>query len=373
MTTNPKAFKHGLGSKAVLRIADNILVVEPTFAKRAFVRDAMTGLEALELKARVMHIAEMLRRHLPNDVVEAIEVLVHAGNSWDKGDPSSNTNSFAAWPVIEFVGVYGVEHFDVAMSALRQLTPLFSAEFAIRPIIEHHQAPALKLLASWTQDPNPHVRRLVSEGTRPRLPWGRQLKKFQQDPRPVLKLLEKLKDDTSEYVRRSVANNLNDITKDHADVVIDVCRRWSKNASTQRQWIIERATRTLVKQGNPEALKLLGFDPHSSVVIEAFTLKPNKLEVGEDLSFSFVLRSTSKQHQSLNIDFAIHHVRQSGARSPKVFKLKTLDLEGKGSISVVKIYKFRNITTRKYYSGRQALEIFVNGVSHAFAEFELIV
>lgn len=371
MATDAAAFKHGLGKGAVLRIARNITRVEPSFSERAFLRSATAGLESLELKARVMHVVEALRKHLPSDDLAAIDVLVRAGDVWDEGDQASPTNGFAAWPVIELVGAHGLEHFDASMEALRKLTRLFTSEFAIRGFIERYQARSLKLLARWSRDPDPRVRRLVSEGTRPRLPWGRRLKRFQEDPRPILELLEKLKDDDAEYVRRSVANNLNDIAKDHPEVVIDVCRRWARGASAERQWIIGRATRTLVKEGHPGVLELLGFDARAKVVVSALSLTPARIELGQDVVVSFEIRSTSNEPQALVIDYAVHHVKQAGHRTPKVFKLTTLELRPRETASIRKTHKFRKITTRTYYSGRHAIEILVNGRSRAIAELVL--
>jgi len=371
--SNPNAFKHGLGKEAIRRIARNIKRVRSSFPDEKFVRAATAGLQELELKARVDHVVLALRQHLPNDALEAVGVLVRAGESWDEGDPSNATNGFAAWPVVELVGAYGLDHFDASMEALRKLTRLFSAEFAIRQFLERDASRALKRLANWARDPDLHVRRLVSEGTRPRLPWGRRLRQFQDDPLPVIELLEKLKDDKEEYVRRSVANNLNDIAKDHPELVVDLCRRWSAKATEQRQWIIKRATRTLVKEGHPAALALLGFDPGAKVSVESLSVRPKKLRLGENLAFSFEVRSRSSQRQSLAIDFAVHHVKQNGIRSAKVFKLKTLSLEPRGTASITKIHKLREITTRAYYSGRHAVEILVNGKSRAIAEFDLLV
>ncbi|MCA8946306.1 MAG: DNA alkylation repair protein, partial [Planctomycetes bacterium] len=292
MADNPNAFKHALGKPAIQRIAGNIRRVESAFDQKGFVRAGCEGLNGLELKARVDHLVSVLRQFLPENEREAIALLVRAGASWER-DEVTSTSGFAAWPMIEFVGEHGLGHFSESMEALRKLTGLFSAEFAIRNFIERYQVKALKLLAVWTNDPSEHVRRLVSEGTRPRLPWGKRLRSFQNDPAPVLKLLEKLKNDESEYVRRSVANNLNDIAKDHPDVVIDVCKRWSKDASPERQWIVKRATRTLVKDGHPEVMKLLGFDPAADVVVDSLSLQPGGLKVGEDLAISFGVRSRS--------------------------------------------------------------------------------
>jgi 3-methyladenine DNA glycosylase AlkC len=257
------------------------------------------------------------------------------------------------------------------MAALRQLTGLFSAEFAVRGFIERDAARALRLLATWTEDPDPHIRRLVSEGTRPRLPWGRRLAQFQADPQPVLDLLERLKDDGAVYVRRSVANNLNDIAKDHPDVVIEVCQRWARGASTEHRWIIRHATRTLVKDGHPDALKLLGFDPRAKVAVENLALEPQTIRLGEQVTFSFDVRSLSRRSQPLLIDYAVHHVKRAGHRTAKVFKLKTLALPPQGVASITRKHAFRKITTRTYYPGRHTIEILINGTSHTRADFDL--
>ena len=373
MPSNPKAFKHGLNRNAVRRIARNIKKADPSFADAAFVRAATGGLDVLELKARVGHVVEALRRYLPDDGVEAIDVLARAGELWDRPDSSDPLDSFAAWPVIDAVGEIGLEHFDVSMEALRRLTPLFSSEFAIRGLVKRYETRALKRLARWTTDPDPHVRRLVSEGTRPRLPWGRRLERFQADPRPILGLLEALKDDSAEYVRRSVGNSLNDIAKDNPDIVVDVCQRWATNASAERLWIIRHATRTLVKEGHPQALKILGFDPHAKILVKSFSLSPRTLTLGEDLTLSFEIRSTSDRPQSLVIDFVVHHVKQSGNRTSKVFKLKSLELSPRKTVSISKKHRLRVITTRRYYSGRHPVELLVNGKSRGLAEFDLKV
>ncbi|MCA9581883.1 MAG: DNA alkylation repair protein [Myxococcales bacterium] len=372
MTTPDTALKHGLGKDAIRRIGRNIQRVEPAFPERAFFRNAIRGLETMELKARVHHVAGTLRKYLPQDVPAAMAVLVKAGENWDPGEKSA-TGGFAAWPVIEWVGEYGIDHFDMAMESLRKLTGLFTAEFAIRGFIEKYPTRSMRLLKKWTHDSDDHVRRLVSEGTRPRLPWGRRLRAFQEDPRPVLGLLELLKDDPAEYVRRSVANNLNDIAKDHPETVLETCRRWAKGASDERMWVIKRATRTMVKEGHPGALAILGFHPEARISVQSLSLRPSTLTVGQDLQMSFGLRSRSTRPQALVIDFAIHHVKASGARSRKVFKLKTLILNPGEGLTITKTHKVRKISTRTYYPGLHGFEILINGRSRAEAEFRLKV
>ena len=371
MTKESAAWKHGLDGAAIHLIAANLRRVQPSFRQQAFLRDASHGLERLELKARVMHVVKALRRHLGDDVLDAIDILVRAGEVWEPGARGATANDFAPWPMVEFVGEYGLDHFDGSMEALRRLTAFSSAEFAVRGFIERYPARSMKRIRRWSRDPSAHVRRLASEGTRPRLPWGRRLRMFQEDPTPVLDLLEKLKDDDAKYVRRSVANNLNDIAKDHPERVIAVCARWAEKASPERQWIIRHATRTLVKDGHPGALALLGFDPEAKVGVRSLALVNDKLRLGDDLEFSFELRSTANEQQRLAIDYAIHRVLKSGDRRAKIFKLRVLEIGGRARATVRKRHAFRKISTREYYAGKHTVEIVINGKSCVRKDFHL--
>ena len=365
--------KDSFDRAAVQRIAGSIEAVEPSFDRKAFTTAACRGLTTLELKDRVRHIIDALHRHLPDDPPAAIEILVRAGLRWLDETADDIDHRFIAWPVVDFVGTHGVEHFDVSMRALRQLTGLFSAEFAVRELIERHPQPSLRVIRSWTADPNHHVRRLASEGTRPRLPWGRRLTRFVAEPSPVLEILERLKDDPSEYVRRSVANNLNDIAKDHPERVVEVCEAWAKDASAERQWIIRRATRTLVKHGDPKALALLGFDPKAKLEVCGLAASPRRVRLGSAIAFEVQIRSKAKRSVELAIDYRIHHVKKNGDRTPKVFKLTTVALAPGQSHDLKRTHRLKPISTRTYYPGTHLLEIMVNGRARSQVEFELLI
>lgn len=367
---NPNAFKHAIDRAAVKRIATSIAAVEPEFTRARFVRRANAGLEALELKARVKHIIAALKDSLPQDPKLAVAAIVRAGEAW-REPPSSEKYEFAAWPLVDFVGAHGLEDFEGSMQALRRLTPLFSAEFAIRPFILEDPGRALSIMAAWRSDDSEHVRRLVSEGSRPRLPWGQRLTPFVKDPRPVLELLEGLRDDPAEYVRRSVANNLNDVTKDHPELALEVCARWAEGASAERRWIVKHATRGLVKAGHPGALALLGYDPKAKVEVRGLAVGPDRARVGDVVRISFELVSKSARAQPLVVDYAVHHVKKDGRRTPKVFKLQTLELAPKARQRIEKQHSFRPVTTRVYYPGTHAIEILINGRSRGVVELEL--
>jgi 3-methyladenine DNA glycosylase AlkC len=321
----------------------------------------------------VQHVTRALERHLPAAYPRALKTVLAAAKHWDAGDPSDPLRGFAAWPLIDYVAHAGLDDFTRSMAALRTLTPLFTAEFAIRPFLERYPKKSLALLRKWAKDKDPAVRRLVSEGTRPRLPWGGHLKAFCEDPRPTLALLELLKDDTSEYVRRSVANHLNDIGKDHPDLLLATCKRWKRGASKERQWIIERATRSLVKAGHPGVFELLGHGSPTHVTMQHLNVTPKRVRLGGSIEFSFTLTSRSKQAESLVIDYAIHHQKADGSLRPKVFKLRRLTLGKGGTVEIQKRHTLRAITTRRYHSGKHAVEILVNGKPMGRRSFTLTV
>ncbi len=366
-----KPMKDGLGRPAVQRLARCLHNANKSFDEQAFVRDACRGLGALELKPRVLHITIALDKHLPKPYPSALRIVLGAAAKWDRGDPNDSYRGFAAWPLIDYVAHSGLEDFDRSMAALRKLTPLFSSEFAIRPFLERYPDKSLALLKSWTKDKEKDVRRLVSEGTRPLLPWGGHLPAFREDPGPTLELLELLKDDESEYVRRSVANHLNDIGKDHPDLLIRVCKRWNRGASKERRWIIERATRSLVKAGHPGVFELLGHAKQVQARVSGLSVKPKKVKLGGAIEIAFTLTSQSKKSASLVVDYAVHHRKADGSLRPKVFKLKKLSLASGKKESLEKRHAIRPITTRRYYAGEHAVEILVNGRSMARASFTL--
>ena len=363
--------KDGLGPAAVRRLAGALRRSDPSFDEAAFVRDACRGLAQLELKARVQHVIDSLERHLPENFPRALEIVVGAGEHRDSGDADDPLRGFAWWPLIDWVAQAGLHDFDRSMAALRRLTGLFSAEFAVRPFLERYPKRSLTLLTRWTRDDDANVRRLVSEGTRPRLPWGKHLQAFREDPGPTLELLELLKDDESEYVRRSVGNHLNDIGKDHPDLLLDVCRRWNRQASPERRWIIERATRSLVKAGHPGVFALLGHTTDPKVRLSELTVVPKRVRLGGAIEISFALGSKAARAQNLVVDYAIFHQKADGSTRPKVFKLKKLTLAAGGSAEIEKRHAFRAISARRYHAGEHAVEILVNGKALGRAGFVL--
>ncbi|MBK1854138.1 hypothetical protein JO972_04175 [Verrucomicrobiaceae bacterium 5K15] len=365
--------KDGLGEAAVERIIDGLHGAGADFSHAVFRKDALSALPRLELKDRVRHLIVVMGKHLPSSFPQSAKILGRIRDHWDKGDPNDNLSSFAAWPITDYVAEYGLNHPEVALPLLRYLTPLYTAEFAIRPFLECHPEMTYRQMVLWCLDSSADVRRLASEGIRPRLPWGRQLPSYIENPSDIIALLENLRDDPSDYVRRSVANNLNDISKDHPELVLETCRRWLADAVPERQWIVRHATRTLVKSGHPEVFPLLGFTAKPVVKITPPTLTPGTVELGGALHITTTIRSTSTKKQRLVIDYAIHFMKANGRTAAKVFKWKNLALQAGESVTLSKSHPLKPITTRRYYSGKQRVEVLVNGKMTQSADFNLLV
>lgn len=358
--------KQGLSQPAIQRIAHGIASVEPAFNTQAFNKAAILGLESLELKERVNHIIACLHQQLPSFEVLAPK-LCQLPKSWDFGNPKDSLRGFAAWPIIDYVATHGLEHPKLAFKVLEALTHLFSAEFAIRPFIERYPEAAFRQLTQWSGSPNEHLRRLASEGCRPRLPWGIQLKTLVTDPAPIFPILEFLKDDDSLYVRKSVANNLNDISKDHPALMLGQCEQWQNNTHKHTTWIIKHACRTLIKAGNEQCLTLLGFGKAN---IKDTTIQCNSIAT-TTTPLEFEINMTCLQGQSLVIDYAIDFLRANGSYNRKVFKLKILKATKDQAIHLKKSYSFKPISTRKYYPGKHTVSLQVNGSIMASQDFNL--
>ncbi|MBI9070948.1 MAG: DNA alkylation repair protein [Melioribacteraceae bacterium] len=298
--------------------------------------------------------------------------MIKTKADWKNGE-DDKSYGFAIWPIVDYVGVYGLEHPEKSLEVLKTLTPLFSAEFAIRPFLQQHFKITYNTMLEWSKDKDEHVRRLSSEGIRPRLPWGERLNQFIDDPKPILKILENLKDDENEFVRRSVANNLNDISKDHPELVTEVCKKWLAKPNKEREWIAKHATRGLVKKGYSNALELLGFAKDPKIEVADFLIASDKLDLGEELIFSFEVVSKAKIKQKLVVDYIIHFMKQNGRMSGKVFKLKNFDLNAETNKILLKKHRIKNISTRKYYSGKHKLDLMINGKVYKEIEFELNV
>lgn len=316
--------------------------------------------QAKTLKQRIRHIAESLKLYLPEDFNRCVDILIPV-SKLDSG------YAFLFFP--EFVALYGLHDFSLSMIALEKMTEYASAEFAIRPFILNFPEQAMDQILKWTKSPNHHVRRLASEGCRPRLPWADALTPFKRDPAPIIAVLENLKEDNSEYVRRSVANNLNDISKDHPQQVLAIAGRWlGSSRNTDR--LVKHACRTLLKQGDEQALALFGLGLPGHITVKVFDADERVL-LGDSLSFSFDLLGSDGSIGFLRIEYGIDFLRSNGQHYRKLFKISEAEFKQQCR-SFTKKHSFKPISTRRYYPGKHRLAIILNGKEMAIKTFDLL-
>lgn len=355
--------KNMISPDLVRSIAKNIQSAYPEFKSKTFSDMVLKNWETRELKDRVNHIAICLKEILNIGFEQEIEIIEQATLKMPAGFEQIFGPTY-----IEF---YGLEHFERSMLAMERITHLSSAEFAIRPFIQKWPEKTMARMLSWSKHKSEHVRRLASEGCRPRLPWGGVLKDFVSNPTPILPILENLKNDDSLYVRKSVANNLNDISKDHAEVVLETCSRWIKENHQYANWISKKALRTLLKVANPNALNLFGYGLVSEVSVNDLKVKNNKISIGERLDFSFDISNSAKQENKLRVEYIINYKKKSGSAN-KVFQVSEFVLEAESAKCFEKYQSFADMTTRKHYRGNHSITIRVNGVNKSSLNFEVI-
>lgn len=335
--------------------------VYPKFDKQLFIKLIFDEeWENRELKQRIRHITHTLSHTLPPSYPEAIDILI-------KIAPECKGFEYLFFP--DFVERYGISYWDLSVSALKQFTSSSSSEFAVRPFIEQDPKIMMMIMEKWAQDKDHHVRRLASEGCRPRLPWATPLKMFKDNPAPILPILSLLKEDESEYVRKSVANNLNDMSKDHPHIVKKLCAEW-KNEHPYTDWIIKHGCRTLLRKADPEVLSLFGFETKLDVYIKDLSLSSEQLEIGDAITFHFALVNQSLDSYKLRIEYGIDFVKANGSTSRKLFKI-TENTYRNGETIFNRTHSFKDLSTRKHYEGRHRLSIVINGQEMASAYFQL--
>jgi 3-methyladenine DNA glycosylase AlkC len=325
--------------------------------------------EQRELKQRMRHIAETLGALLPNDFVEAIRILRQCVDKMRNQNRSEMNFGFMFLP--DFIEVFGLAHFEVSVEAMTDLTQFTSCEFAVRPFLIQYGDQMMQQMYVWSNHPHPMVRRLASEGTRPRLPWAMAVPMLKKDPSPILPILETLKNDPSETVRRSVANNLNDIAKDHPDFVLNIMQNW-RNVSPETDWVIRHGSRTLLKRANPKALQNFGFQEVIPVEVTDFAIDKNTLKIGEVLTFTFSIKNLSDtEGYKVRLEYGIDYMKANGKTSRKIFQISETTFEQGKTRSFIRQQSFKNLTTRKHYSGEHRLAIIVNGHEKACINFYL--
>jgi 3-methyladenine DNA glycosylase AlkC len=367
MAENSAALKNLINRKVAAEYADGLSQIVQNFDKTQFLSE-LKQLDQLELKPRVQLIARGLKANLPFQYNLTMSYILKLAMLKD-------LKGFAVWPLTEFINLYGVDDFETSFSAMYELTQRFTAEFSVRPFINKDPKMSFRYLSKWAKDKNVHVRRLASEGSRPRLPWGEKLHFMIKNPQRSIELLEKLKFDSELYVRKSVANHLNDVAKDHPSLVIKTLKSWKqlvpKGYEKEFQFLLARSLRTLIKDGNIEALKLMNVKQSRDLAVKGLCLSHKNLKFGSSQKIEFTLSNKSAKSVKCIIDYAVHFRKANGEHSRKVFKLKNLNIEPKSSLKITKNHPFKKITTRKYYNGLHKIEIVVNGRAMDSAQFML--
>lgn len=374
--------KNLFGPDNVHRAAASLASAYEDFDVATFTAAALDGFDELELTPRCRQIAAAMALTLPEDRAHAIDIVIASlgpelencdpADAAPTGDPEIDENPMSGFfymPHGYFLADHGGDHFEAVMKANYEITKRATSEFSIRTPLRDRPAETLAVLERWATDDNVHVRRLVSEGTRPRLPWSFRLPAFQEDPAPVIALLERLKDDPVEYVRRSVANNLNDIAKDHPDVVVEVARRWLADADVPRRRLVRHALRSLIKAGHPGALDALGFGETSPARVVAVSIEPAEVAIGDKVRIEATLENPSAEPCNVLADLRVHFVKANGSTSPKVFKGSEATIEPGGSATIRKTISVAQHSTRKHHAGEHRLEVLINGRTHPAGSF----
>ncbi len=357
-------------------IARDIAAIHPAFDRGGFVTACLVGWEDLELTPRARQVSDQLAVFLPADRAEAMQILTRSlGDELDSAE-LEGMEGFRFLPHVYFAADHGDGHFEEAMTLQYEVTKRFTAEFSLRTFIESDYEATMTRLHEWVTDENVHVRRLVSEGTRSRLPWAARIKRFQEDPTPVIELLEFLKDDPEEYVRRSVANNLNDIAKDRPELVVATARDWwpatvTTEAERHRRRLIKHGLRSLIKAGDPGALDVIGYGADSPATIDAVRVLPTEVEIGGKVRIEVDVKNPSKKAIGALVDLRIQFVKANGSTAPKVFKGAELEIDAGATATFGKNVSLKQHSTRTHYPGRHEVEILLNGTAHEGGVFQL--
>ncbi len=344
-------------------LARQIRNVEPDFSHKLFIKDVCFDLAQRSLNERLRYTSVILNKYLPHQYPKNLNLL----KSVIPHMPGSYTNLL--FP--DYVAQFGQHDFDTSLEALKHFTQFGSSEFAIRVFLKKDFKRTIKVMEKWSKDHNHHVRRLASEGSRPRLPWSFKLDAVIQDPSLTSNILNNLKADSVLYVRKSVANHLNDISKEHPDYMLNLVQKWDVS-NAHSAWIIKHASRTLIKKGHAGSLAVFNFEKNPKLKVKALKLQSNQIKLGEYLCFEFDIVSEKNKNQKLVVDYLIHYRKKSGELSPKVFKLKEVDLGAQQNMHFAKKQLIKDFTTRKHYPGKHLLEIQVNGQRLLSSAFEII-
>ncbi|WP_108869433.1 DNA alkylation repair protein [Aquimarina aquimarini] len=341
--------------------------VIPYFNTSSFIKQIYDNeWEKKELKQRMRHITVVLQSHLQPNYSKNVDTLLNVIKQLQKEGIKENSLEYMFFP--DFIEFYGINDYDTSIRAIEEITQFTSCEFAIRPFLIKFPKKGIIQMTKWSTHTHYMVRRLSSEGCRPRLPWAIALPFLKKDPTPILPILKNLKEDESELVRRSVANNLNDIAKDHPTVVTDIAKNWI-DKSKEIDWLVKHGCRTLLKQGNPEIMSLFGFRANDKIKIKKLKILTPIVQIGNTLEFTFELHNTDNRPSKIRLEYGLYYQKANGNLSKKVFKISEKAYPKNSITTIYRKQSFKIITTRKFHLGLHQLSIIINGnefKKHAF-------
>lgn len=351
------------------RLCNALMISIPGFDKKKFIKSIyVTDFEEKELKQRMKHTTFVLNQFMPNDYPETLVLIKNTIEQLRIAGIGEDGLAFMFLP--DYLETYGIDYFEESVDALEFVTQFVSCEFAVRPFILKYEQQMIEKMLKWSKHENHKVRRLASEGSRPRLPWAMAIPFLKKDPSSILPILNNLKQDTSEYVRRSVANSLNDIAKDHPAVVLETARKWT-GISLETDAIIKHGSRTLLKQGHLEILQHYGLDD-KGVRAYDFTIHTPEIKIGENLEFSFGIKNENETDKKIRLEYAIYYKKQNGQNTKKVFKISERIYPGGHQTNILRKQKFVLITTRKFHAGDHQISLIINGAEKELFNFELL-
>lgn len=350
-------------------LSHNLTIVLPGFDALAFKKQIFTAdFEVKELKERMRHTSVVLHGFFPADYQHTVTVIKQMITQFRKTGIGEDGLAYMFLP--DYLEVYGLDDYETSVDALEYTTQFVSCEFAVRPFLLKYGGRMIDQMKAWSKHESYKVRRLASEGSRPRLPWAMAVPIIKKDPGLILPILENLKNDPSEWVRRSVANSLNDIAKDHPNTVLQIAKQWA-GISKETDAIIKHGSRTLLKQGHTEILKHYGLDSEGIHLSDFKILTPD-VKIGESLEFTFTVANTNTAAQTVRLEYAIFYRMQNGKPSKKVFKISERTYQPGQQETINRKQKFVLITTRKFYLGGHQISVIVNGEEKVLGEFELV-
>ena len=362
-------FKNIYNEKFIQEYSSILSKITTNFDAKSFRKAIFNNTwNALELKGRMRHITEVMHIHIAGDFKKQVNIIVQSIEEMERIGRRETSIEFMFLP--DFIEVYGIDHYKTSVNAMERITQFTSCEFAVRPFILKHPVEMIAQMKKWSKHSHAMVRRLATEGCRPRLPWAMALPFLKKDPTNILPILTHLKNDTSESVRRSVANNLNDISKDNPETVLQLATQW-KGESDEIDWLVKHACRTLLKQGKPDVMQLFGFGSVKEITIEDFKINTPSVKLGNALEFSFLLRNKASTPLKLRLEYGLYYQKANGTLAKKVFKISEKIYADKSSTKITRKQSFKIITTRKFHLGKHQVSIIINGQEFTALDFDL--